>query len=214
MFLLISDHQDSALQAIRELSDRGLFVCYAPFETALYLCREKDTGGVVVDCTHRRATGARLCSALRHRYRDLPIAALTKNEEPAPKHAVPIPLGDTDRETVDRLLHFFDCECNYRAPALSTHYLTVHPQKRRASYMGYSLRLSPVEHRLLYYLLYRAPHTVSADELCAFCFGRSDLSLDAIRVCVCRINRRAQRLAPTSPPPAIRCGEHLYTVAL
>lgn len=213
MFLLISEDRDAALQAGAILSERGFFVCCSPFETALFLCKEKDTGGVAVDCTAFPERAKRLCAVLHRLHPDMPVAALIRERSDPTPHADLILQASLSSPTAtDTLQEFFAKVCRYRPAPLSTHYLSVAPESRTVRYMGYPIRLSPREHRMLYCLLYRAPHTVSAEELCAFCGG--GLTPEAIRVYVHRINRRTARLAPDAPPAVVYCGDRKFSLGI
>lgn len=215
MFLLVSEQREASLQIIRDLSVNGLFVCYSHFESALHLCREKDTGGVFVDCTGMRAMGSRLCTILRRHYPKMPIAVLIDSKSAPPADVDLILSGSmTDDATARDLLHFFTVGCSYRPRLLCTHYVAVDPQRTTVHFMGYPMRLSPIEHRILYYLLYRTPHAASVDELCAFCSRETVLTLEAIRVYVHRINHRAKQIAPDAPPPIVYCGKHRFAIGV
>ena len=213
MFLLISENRDAALQVCSILSSRGFFVCCSPFETALFLCEEKDMGGVAVDCTAFPERAKRLCSALRRLHPGMPIAALIRERsDPTPHADLILQATLSSSDTTDALGEFFTKVCQYRPMPLSTHYLRVDPNERTVQYMGYPIRLSPREHRILYCLLYRAPQAVRAEELCAFCGG--GLTTEAIRVYVHRINRHASKIAPDAPPVVVSCRDQKFSLGI
>jgi DNA-binding response OmpR family regulator len=202
MFLLISEDRDAALQVCSILSASGFFVYSSPLETALFLCGEKDTGGVAVDCTAFPERAKRLCSALRRRHPSMPIAALIREgSDPSPHADFILQASLSSPDATNAIKEFFTKVCQYQPVPLSTHYLSVAPNERTVQYMGYPIRLSPREHRIPYCLLYRAPQAVSAEELCAFCGG--GLTTEAIRVYVHRINRRAAKITPDAPPVVV-----------
>lgn len=198
MFLLVSEQRKTALETILKLSEHGFFICYSPFETAAFLCKKQDTGGVIVDCVQDACRGDALCEALLAEYPALPIGALIAWDALPPRGTDPI-LWTAD-EGYDAILHFLRERCRFDPGRLSTRYLTLDPFDRGILYMGYPLRLTLREHRILYCLLYRAPQAVSAEELCALCPDEPALTPRAIRVYVHRINQGAAKIAPNAPP--------------
>ena len=143
MFLLISDQKSLFLQVACHLSERGLLLFCSPYETAAFLCEEKDIGGVVIDCMGKSEHGASLCRALRASYPEMPIAVITDGISPTQGADWVIRRQRTPKEIAECLVPFFEEACGWRGQSLSTYYLTVDCKERRATYMGYPLTLTP-----------------------------------------------------------------------
>ena len=50
MLLLVSDDRKAYAPIISQLLARGIFAFLCPYETAEFMCEEKDVGGVLLDC--------------------------------------------------------------------------------------------------------------------------------------------------------------------
>lgn len=201
MILYVSERKEHALQVIQALSQRGFFFFYTPFSTAEFLCREKDIGGVIVDGIPTPDTGAALCRLLRSQYPDIPIAAIV---ESGASSAFPVDCISHMPQAIPnlcaQLFDFLTVNCNWNPKKLTTYYLTVSCTEPHAVYMGYPLKLTPKEHRILYCIFYHAPKPISIDDLIALVFPARSCSIANINKHIRSINRRATLISPNSPP--------------
>lgn len=201
MFLLISDQKPLFLQVAGRLSEQGLFLFYSPFETAAFLCEQKDVGGVVIDCAEQSERGACLCRELRTSYPEMPIAVIANGSPSALDADWIIRCQQTPEALAERLMPFFEEACGWSQQNLSTYYLTVDCKERRATYMGYPLTLTPRQHRILYCIFYHAPKPISPDDLLALTTPVRPCSLATLKRHIRCINRHAAEIAPNAPLP-------------
>ena len=196
MLLLISDRTELRQALTRLLASSGLFVFDVPLEVGEFYCRQKDTGGVVLDCIPDRSGASSLCRALRSAYPELPILTITAQEYPTDMPS-DCSLSDTDAESLSsRILEFYKTVCGWRETPLSTFSLTVGPTPEEIVYMGYPLVLSKTEHTILRCLLYRSPSITSADDLMSLCYPTGRQNISNLAVQIRRINRRASLIDP------------------
>ena len=200
MFLLISDQKPLFLQVACRLSEHGLFLFYSPFETAAFLCEQKDVGGVVIDCAEQSERGACLCRELRASYPEMPIAVIANGSPSALDADWIIRCQPTPEALAERLMPFFEEACGWSQQNLSTYYLTVDCKGTHATYMGYPLPLTPRQHRILYCLFYHATKPISPDDLLAITNPMRSCSLATLNRHIRRINRNAAEIAPHAPP--------------
>ena len=74
MLLLISDRSEWRTALARALTERGMFVLESTAESAVYVTRKKDVGGVLLDAVSDLGRAAALFRSLRAEERELPIA--------------------------------------------------------------------------------------------------------------------------------------------
>lgn len=195
MFLYISDRTQRK-NICKALSDRGFFLYSSPYETALFLCEKKDTGGVIVDCIPDPRAGVVLCEKLRLTYPDMPIAAIVPSEA-ALDLKVDLLLRDAAPQVLtDRIADFFVHRCDWIPKVLSTHALTIDIGTHTAHYAGYPLSLTAVEFRILYCLFYRSPRPTPSDDLLSLCYFGRMRSISNIGVQIHNINQKAARIDP------------------
>ena len=193
MLLLISDRGSLRTALARALTERGLFVLECTAESAVYVTRKKDVGGVLLDAVPDPAGAARLFRALRAEERELPIAYLAPCARTVDVEADAI-LRETDGPLVDAVEDFYVHACGWRAPVLSSHALYVDATPEGTRYMGYAFPLSPLEHRILRCLFYRYPRLTSAEDLLELCCAGGTRSIRNVAVHIGRINRAAARI--------------------
>ena len=198
MLILATDRETTKRLAV-PLTDRGILLFTCPLETAQFLCDKKDTGGVIVDCLPCHSVGAALCASLRRLYPNLPIAAIASAPILACNRILP--------ESSDEDERIAEAECFARElcgvpSALSTYALTADPATRAVQYLGYLIKLSPTEFRLLYCLFYRSPRPTTADDLLSLCYHNGPRTVSNVTVQIHRINQKAVRI---DPRPLIVC---------
>ncbi len=193
---------------VKALSAQGFYLLYGSLDAACFLCAQKETGGVVFDCVTDLKKGERIGKELRERYPEMPIAVVL----PASAQSA-ITADLTVWESMERqaklslLSDFLQHLCATNFTRLSTYALTVEQHTKEAHYMGYPLRLTPKEHRLLHCLLYRAPYPTTADDLLTLCYPGEEKSISNIHVHIHHINQKAARIHPA---PLILCGKDGY----
>ena len=198
MFLYVSERKAYARIVLEGLTVTGAFLILTPNDTAVFYCKEKETGGVILDCVKDPKAGARLCEELRSLYPTIPIAAIVAGRSiPDLRADVVIrDMGDP-MALIDQLRPFLCRICGWEVQTLSTYALTVHADHAQvAYYMGSPFPLSPKENRLLYCLLYRAPRPTSIDDLLELCYHGEPCSLTNLNTLIRRINHRALQILP------------------
>lgn len=200
MLVFISDRSSIAKDLTKRLHERGVYLFCVPYETALFICDKKDTGGVIIDCIPSQKAGEALCSRLRELYPDMPIAAIVKPDS-IPDMPVDRLIRDVGEDLAEEC-HSFCRLCGWNDAPLAFHDLLVGRAREELYYMGYPLSLSPMEKEVLRCLSYRFPRVTEADDLLTLCFPYEAVSRSALTVCISNINRKAQRL---DARPLIRC---------
>ena len=196
MLVLVTAHKSRHLELVHTLLGYGIFTYVTTPDAAQAVCRDKDTGGVVLDCVGMLTAGEALCRALRAEYPLLPIAAMVAADA-VPNMEIHALLreGDPARLTAD-LLDFCQRTCGWRTSVLSTFSLTVTNAPEETVYMGYRMPLSAREHTVLRCLFYRSPSYTTADDLLALCYPQGHQRAANLTVQICNINRRAARIDP------------------
>ena len=196
MLLLVSDDRKAYAPIISQLLARGIFAFLCPYETAEFMCEEKDVGGVLLDCVAGLGKGERLCKRFREKYPEMPIGAVVE------KSAVPnmeinrlirIP---TQQTFFDEVLDFCVCNCGWQINFLGTRFLYMEDDPARTVYMGYPLDVTPREHGILRCLFYRAPCLTTADDLLTLCYPEGTQSYANLAIQIRSINRRAAKIDP------------------
>lgn len=186
------------MQMMKELSSEGFFIFRAPYETAQFVFEKKDIGGVILDCIPSIQQGEELCHDLRRRFPALPIGVIVSPDS-IPNAEADMIARDTGElsDVIARCRDFFVRACGWTAKTLSTYALTLDWQERTAIYMGYPLKLTPTEHRLLYCLFYHSPRVTGVDDLLTLCYpDGTHRSASNIGVHIHTINRHASRIDP------------------
>lgn len=200
MLVFISDRHDIARNLTKRLHERGVYLFCVPYETALFICDKKDTGGVIIDCFPSQKAGEALCSRLRVLYPEMPIAAIVKSDS-VPDMPVDRLIRDAGKDLTEECDSF--CRlCGWNDSPLVFADLSVGKAGQEVYYMGYPISLSPMEKEILRCLSYRFPRVTSSDDLLTLCFPYEAVSRSALTVCISNINRKARRL---DSRPLIRC---------
>ncbi len=197
MLILIAREAASWKEYAARLQRNGLFCYRCGYETALFLCDKKDTGGVILDCTDHLQKGQRLCHALREQYPDMPIAAVVKTEDVPDLPATRIIRCDSlERLPFDALADFGREICGLNTKRLCGFFLTVSEDPSDTRYMGYPMPLSGAQHTILRFLLYRAPLITPIDDILELCFPNGNTSVRSLTSQLHAINRRARLIDP------------------
>ena len=196
MLLFVTDRKTVHASLIDALIGHGIFLHVATSDTAEHVCEARDTGGVLLDCVGSLRTGEQLCARLREKYPSMPIAAWVA-ERAIPNMPVNYLLRDSDEASVlADVLEFCFCVCGFQETPLSTHTLEIGCDPASTHYMGYTLALSPREHRILRCLLYRYPRPTSPDELLSLCYPEGVQVSANLSVQISRINAAAAAIDP------------------
>ena len=202
MFIIITDRTPFGKKLSKALENEGVFSHLCPLETALFHCREKDTGGVLLDACKDQKRAEELCRTLRRTYPGLPILMLAY-----PRQIVNAPadgiLRDTDeRALTEPLLDFCHTVCGFLKKSMATFYLTVGSDPQSVFYMGYPLHLPQKAFELLRCLFYRAPRNVTVQELLELCYvdGGSAQNVAAQIHIITRQPRRSTIIPPRVGP--------------
>jgi hypothetical protein len=175
----------------------GIYFYLCHPENAEFYCREKDTGGVILDCIPTLEVGERLCRILHETYPEMPIAAIVP-----PKSIPNMPAIRIFREGVPTdalfsdMLDFTRTNCGMRTERLSTFSLLVVRDRLKTQYMGYLMPLSVQEHKILRFLFYRAPRPTSIDDIAQICYVDGKQRVENVSVMIARINRHAAEIDP------------------
>lgn len=192
MFLYASDRKSDALQAVKALSEKGFYLFPCGLSAACFLCKHRETGGIILDCVTDPQKGEAICNELRKSDPQLPIAAILPDKNVASSLPDLILRSDTPQEeSIDLLADFLRTVSRGSNSRLSTGALMLDRETKAAVYMDYPLKLTPTEHRLLYLLLYQAPRTTTDAELLLICYHGEARSSSLLHVLVHRINKKA-----------------------
>ncbi|MBQ9784940.1 MAG: winged helix-turn-helix domain-containing protein [Clostridia bacterium] len=195
MLVLITDRPLIARTLREFLHTRGVYLFRAPTETGAFVCNQKDTGGVILDCVPNLARGEALCRALRDAEPDMPIAVIVPRESLPDLPADRI-LRDGSLPSLCDEAWQFCIGCGWRERPFSTFELSVGLSPDETFYMGYLLPLSPREHALLRCLFYRSPSPTTADDLLSLCCPDERIGISNVAVTVHAINKRAAAIDP------------------
>ena len=176
---------------------KGIFFYLCHPDVAEFYCREKDTGGVIVDCIPALSAREELCRTLHTTYPEMPIAVIVPPRSVPDLPAVRIfrDTGARDRLFSD-MVDFARVNCGMRTERLSTFSLLISENRRATQYMGYLMPLSVQEHKILRFLFYRAPLTTSIDDLASICYVDGSQCVENVSVMIARINRHAAAIDP------------------
>lgn len=194
MLIFVTDRHTLRAPILQRLLQHGIYAFSCPFETALFYCDKKDTGGVLLDCVGNLPRGEQVCALLREKYPEMPIGAIL-----APLAVPDLAVNRLIRETDDifeDVLDFCTCNCGWKTARLTAYTLTVVDDPAKTVYMGYPMPLTPREHTLLRCLFYRSPRVTSADDLMSLCFSDAPISIENVFKQISNINRRAAELDP------------------
>lgn len=171
----------------------GIFCYCSSYRNALKTFREKDVGAVVLDGTSALGNAEALCHTLHTEAPEMPIALIVTPSDR--------PNADTDAlirvsspEEIPSAILQFCKERGFFDTVLSSPYLSFAEPGYAVRLLGYPLKLSPVEYRLLHCLFYLAPRIVPAEDLWALSFPGRSVKLSALSVLISKINRRAKPL--------------------
>lgn len=171
------------------------YLCHP--ETAEFYCREKDTGGVIMDCLPTLSVGEQLCQALHRSYPEMPIAAIVPTRSVPDVPAIRIFRADRTRDALFAdMLDFARVNCGMCTERLSTFSLLVERDRLKTQYMGYLMPLSVQEHKILRFLFYRAPRPTSLDDIAQICYVDGKQRVENVSVMIARINRHAAEIDP------------------
>lgn len=195
MLILITDRRDFGKELASILMDQGIFTFECPLETGAFFCEEKDTGGVLLDCTTSLESGEALCRQLRHTYPQMPILALVASNDVPNLEADTLLRDQPIASLLPDVLDFCRC-CGWSDEPLSSYFLTVGETPDKVFYMGYPLLLPPKAFRILQCLFYRYPAMTSAEDLMMLCYPNGRERAGNLAVQIHRINKCAAKIDP------------------
>lgn len=205
MFLYASDRATVAMQAVKALSERGFCLFPCNLRAACFLCKQRETGGIILDGVNDPYAGEKICNELRKKDPALPIALILPERHLTESCPDLILRSDTAPEVMIELLSdFLRTAARTANLRLATRELVLDHKAKTALYMGYPLKLSRAELRLLYLLLYQAPRATSDEELLFLCYHGEARSSSLLHVLIHRINKKAAEIH--SRPLIVRDG--------
>lgn len=195
MFIIITDQTTLGKRLSQVLENEGVFTYVTPLETALFYCREKDIGGVLLDACQNQKDAEAICRTLRRSYPALPILMLAH-----PRQIVNAPadgiLRYTDEQSLaDPLFDFCYTVCGFPKKTMTTFYLSMGSDPQDVLYMGYPMPLPNRAYQILRCLLYRAPGNVPVQDLLELCYVEGG-SATNVAVQIHTINAEAKRIDP------------------
>lgn len=194
MLLLLTANRAFGIRMSVDLLRRGILPLWAAPGAGLWLCRQHDTCGAVLDGRNGLPRIERICAALRRENPDMPIALLLPDGAVAAGAPDRLIRQCADADILRETVAFCTEVCGWRA-RMSTYALTVGETPEETRYLGYPLRLAPRELCILRFLFFRAPGTVSAFELLSVCFPENTQRAANLAVQIGNINRRAREVA-------------------
>lgn len=197
MLMIVTNRTASFQRLAVRFHEEGVFFFFATPKNATRLCKLKDTGGVILDCTQNLTACELLCRSLNKRYPDMPIAAILPPTSIPDFPVVRIIREQRDPESlVADMIDFARVNCGMDTEVLSTYSLFVGRDPDKTQYMGYPLPLSRREHLILRYLFYRSPKCASAQEIMEVCYTDGSQQCANAAIMISRINRRAAKIDP------------------
>ena len=173
----------------------GIFHYVSTLDQGLFLCEEKEVSGVILDGVNDLSAATTLCAALRKSYAEMPIAVVL-DAQAVPDMQADRLIRTRDELPVDEVLDFCRDVMRCERMVLSTRQLYITANADDTRYLGYPLRLSESEHRLLLCLTYLAPRVVSADDLRHLCDPLGQHSAKSLAVRISAINQKAKEIHP------------------
>ncbi len=178
----------------------GIFCYFSTYKTALQTYRDKDVGAVVLDGIPSLDAAERLCRILRAEAPEMPVSLILSPDD-CPDADADTLIRITSPAEIPSAVMRFCSELGSFSTILSSPYLAFDEPGNTVCLLGYPLKLSPSEYRLLRCLFYLAPRTVSSEDLIALAFPGQKLTSSALSVLISKINRKAQ---PLGADPLIR----------
>ena len=188
MLLLATDRPSFGKNLATRLQQSGIYLFRSSLETTRFLCREKDTGGVILDAVTDLKACERIAGELRAEYPEIPIALIVLPRA-VPNADVDCIIRETDPDAIfSAALEFAVKGCGFRTSALSTFYFFVGERKEDVLYKGYRLSLSQKEYELLRILFYRAPRPTSPEDLLDLLYPAGGRKLSSLYTLVSSIH--------------------------
>ena len=153
---------------------------------------------MIIDLSEAHKKGEQLFQSLRATYPEMPIGAISNPNQPTRLKFTRVISPSTPTDMWCEILSFCVIDCGFRTDSIYTPTLTV--SKNAVFYMCEKLPLAPRQHRILQCLAYRAPRSVSTDDLLSLCYPVEPRSVSNLAVQIREINRRA---AAINAPPLI-----------
>lgn len=195
MLIFVTDRKYHFENLADKLRKNGIYLLFTSLDTALFTCDQKDTGAVLLDCVTSYQRAETVCSTLREKYPDLPIAVILPQSKTTSMLADRILYEQFPLLYLDDLLDF--CHAHgFNGETLSTDILNIDRSSQTVRYLGYPLELSPRAKELLRCLIYRYPHPTTPDDLMSLCFYEKGLSISNLNVTIHTINRLAEEISP------------------
>lgn len=195
MLALLTDNPSLCHRLSPVLLSNGIFHYVEGLDKGLMLCDAKEIGGVILDTKGNFETARILCTALRARYPEMPIAALlddgTACDMPADRS-----IRAEDGELWQEVSAFCHAVMGRERQILSLHQLYITENANDTRYLGYPLQLSTSEHLLLLCLTYLAPRVVPPEELHRLCDPLGLHSAKSLAVRISAINQKAREIHP------------------
>ncbi len=194
MLALLTDSANRAELLSQLLLANGIFHYVDGLENGCKLCDEKEIGAIILDGTDNLSAAKALCATVRERYQAMPIAVLVDVGAVPDMEADRI-IRDTE-EVTQEVLAFCHTVMGRDRQILSTRQLYITDDPDDTRYLGYQLRLSEAEHRLLLCLTYLAPRVAAPDELRRLCDPGQLHSAKSLAVRISAINQKAKAIHP------------------
>ena len=137
----------------------------------------------------------KLCTSLRKRYPAMPIAVLV-DENAVSDMPADRTVRAEGKALLLEVLDFCHTVMGRKRQILSTRQLYITEAPNDTRYLGYPLRLSESEHRLLLCITYLAPRVASAEELHRLCDPLGLHSAKSFAVRISAINQKAKSIHP------------------
>jgi len=196
--LLVEDDDRIAEDVSRALSGAGYIVERArDGERAWFLGETEDYVAAVLDLGLPRMDGLAVLRRWREAGNSMPVIALTARGSWS-ERVEGIDAGADDylgkpfqmEELLARLRSIIRRSAGHATSVASVGRLTLDQRTRRALLDGVPIDLSPLEYRLVAYLMFRRSQVVSQQELVENVYGQEDQSSNALEVLVGRVRRK------------------------
>ena len=171
----------------------GIFCYCASYQKAFQTFCNKEIGAVILDGTRSIGSAESLCRRLHAEAPEMPIALMAAPND-CPDADIDALFRISSKAEIPSVVLQFCKELGFFDAVLSSPYLSFDEPGYSVRLLGYPLKLSPSEYRLLHCLFYLAPRTVSAEDLSALSFPGQSVTPAALSVLISKINRKAKPL--------------------
>lgn len=203
MTLIFSDDADFGLSVAYDLREKRIFAIAYPCEIALTVSDRLDFGCVILDGRQHPPQAEALSEELFLRYPELPLCYLASTKGTPSPHASAVIRTD-DPALLTEEIYRFCREIPGICESYSTFALQYDHESDRFTYLGYPLKLSNAERRLLRCVLHYAPQTAPTELILSTAFAGTRTTRASLATIAGHVNQAARAISGHSLIKAVR----------